>query len=82
MSESNPNYDDWLFGKVADNDPSEEGFDLYKEFEAIHNKEHEYVLAGKYPAEDYRVHMHEFWIPDWMMTEKMIFNMPPFTYSD
>ena len=64
MSETSSAFDDWLLGKVADDNPSEEGFDLYKEFEAIHNKLHGYVLAGKYPADDYNIHIDQFWIPD------------------
>ena len=60
----------------------DEGFDLYKEFKAIHNKVHDYVLAGKYPVEEYTLHLNAFWIPDWMLSKKIIFNLPPLTYSD
>lgn len=82
MSESNPLFDEWLFGEVPEAFPNADSFDLFKEFEAIHHKVRQFVLAGTYPAEDYRAHIHEYWIPDYMMSEKMIFNMPPFTYSD
>ena len=81
-SDSHPLFDEWLFGEVPENNPNGDSFDLYEELETIHNKLREYVLAGKYPAEDYGTNIEEVWIPDWMLSEKFIFNMPPFTYSD
>ena len=73
-----------LFDNKSDDDLSieDEGFDLYQEFKAIHNEVHEYVLTGRYPAEDYTMHLNQFWIADWMLWEKIIFNLPPFTKSD
>ena len=73
-----------LFNDKSDVDLSikDEGFDLYQELKAIHDKVHEYVLAGRYHVEDHRVHLNTLWIPDWMLYEKIIFNLPAFTNSD
>lgn len=49
----------------------------------IHTAVHNNVLAAEtYPAEEFRTHLFEFWIPDWMISERIIFELPPFTDSD